>query len=93
MPTTTVASSSSSSFWEAAATPEEGHSYTEMVDLNKTFGYGKNFGVKYEVGEEIGRGHFGHTCHGKVRKGDLKDQPVAVKVISKAKVGLNSIPL
>lgn len=54
--------------------------------LDKSFGYAKNFGAKFEVGKEIGRGHFGHTCWAKGKKGELKGQPVAVKIISKAKV-------
>lgn len=54
--------------------------------LDKSFGYGKNFGAKYELGKEVGRGHFGHTCSAKGKKGDLKDQFVAVKIISKAKM-------
>ncbi len=54
--------------------------------LDKFFGYPKNFTSKYELGHEVGRGHFGHTCYAKVRKGELKGQPVAVKIISKAKV-------
>lgn len=54
--------------------------------LDKNFGYGKNFGAKYELGKEVGRGHFGHTCTAKVKKGDIKGQIVAVKIISKAKM-------
>ncbi|TKY64129.1 CDPK-related kinase 3 [Spatholobus suberectus] len=54
--------------------------------LDKSFGYSKNFGAKYEIGKEVGRGHFGHTCYAKGKKGELKDQPVAVKIISKAKM-------
>lgn len=54
--------------------------------LDKTFGYNKNLGAKYELGVEVGRGHFGHTCSARGKKGELKDQPVAVKIISKAKV-------
>ncbi|KAK6158952.1 hypothetical protein DH2020_006266 [Rehmannia glutinosa] len=53
--------------------------------LDKNFGYNKNFGAKYELGKEVGRGHFGHTCYAKGRKGELKDVPLAVKIISKAK--------
>ncbi|KAJ8573072.1 hypothetical protein K7X08_009583 [Anisodus acutangulus] len=65
--------------------PEDGT--TEMdQSLDKNFGYNKNFGAKFELGKEIGRGHFGHTCHAKGKKGDLKDLPVAVKIISKAKM-------
>lgn len=56
--------------------------------LDKSFGYQRNFGSKYELGKEIGRGHFGHTCWAKGKKGALKNQPVAVKIISKAKVPL-----
>ncbi|XWS46286.1 hypothetical protein CRYUN_Cryun14cG0052400 [Craigia yunnanensis] len=55
-------------------------------ELDKSFGYGKNFGAKYELGKEIGRGHFGHTCSAKGKKVELKDQPVAVKIISKDKM-------
>ncbi|CAI9295586.1 unnamed protein product [Lactuca saligna] len=54
--------------------------------LDKSFGYQRNFGSKYELGKEIGRGHFGHTCWAKGKKGALKNQPVAVKIISKAKM-------
>lgn len=38
------------------------------------------------LGKEIGRGHCGHTYSAIGKKGDLKDKPVAVKIISKAKV-------
>lgn len=65
--------------------PEDGATVTDQ-SLDKNFGYNKNFGAKYELGKEIGRGHFGHTCHARGRKGELKDQSVAVKIISKAKV-------
>lgn len=57
------------------------------MGLDKQFGYSKQFVVKYEIGEEIGRGHFGYTCKAKVIKGDLKGKEVAVKVIPKEKVG------
>ncbi|GKV45255.1 hypothetical protein SLEP1_g52364 [Rubroshorea leprosula] len=49
------------------------------------FGFSKHFGSKYELGEEVGRGHFGYTCSTKFKKGELKGQQVAVKVIPKAK--------
>lgn len=65
--------------------PEDGGGEAEQK-LDKSFGYGKNFGAKYELGKEVGRGHFGHTCCAKGKKGDLKDQVVAVKIISKAKM-------
>ncbi|XP_039134723.1 CDPK-related kinase 3-like isoform X2 [Dioscorea cayenensis subsp. rotundata] len=54
--------------------------------LDKSFGYGRNFGAKYELVREVGRGHFGHTCSARVRKGELKGQLVAVKIIPKAKM-------
>lgn len=54
--------------------------------LDKNFGFSKNFGSKYEVGEEVGRGHFGYTCRAKFKKGEFKGQDVAVKVIPKAKM-------
>ncbi|CAN6568386.1 unnamed protein product [Malus baccata var. baccata] len=65
--------------------PEEGGAEPEQ-SLDKSFGYGKNFGAKYELGKEVGRGHFGHTCSGRGKKGEHKDQTVAVKIISKAKM-------
>ncbi|CAH9054095.1 unnamed protein product [Cuscuta epithymum] len=54
--------------------------------LDKNFGFSKHFGTKYELGEEVGRGHFGYTCRAKFKKGELKGQDVAVKVIPKAKM-------
>lgn len=72
------------------AKPKEGGSIPEAVDnekpLDKHFGYPKNFTSKYELGHEVGRGHFGHTCYAKMRRGERKGQAVAVKIISKAKV-------
>ncbi|KAH7415601.1 hypothetical protein KP509_14G053400 [Ceratopteris richardii] len=68
----------------APSTPS--HTQDSDKSLEKTFGYSKNISVKYELGEEIGRGHFGHTCYAKVKKGELKGQSVAVKVINKAKM-------
>lgn len=54
--------------------------------LNKSFGFLKHIGHKYEIGEEVGKGHFGHTCKSRCKKGEHKGQPVAVKIISKSKV-------
>lgn len=71
---------------------EEGVGVGE-VQLDKSFGYSKNFGAKFELGREIGRGHFGHTLWAKGKKGDLKGKPVAVKVISKSKVCLYRLSL
>uniref|UniRef100_A0A1J3JTL5 non-specific serine/threonine protein kinase n=1 Tax=Noccaea caerulescens TaxID=107243 RepID=A0A1J3JTL5_NOCCA len=58
----------------------------EEVGLDKRFGFSKDFQTKMELGEEIGRGHFGYTCSAKFKKGELKDQEVAVKVIPKSKM-------
>ncbi|KAL3639671.1 cyclin-dependent serine/threonine protein kinase [Castilleja foliolosa] len=66
------------------ATIPEG-SECEIIGLDKTFGFLKNFSSCYEIGEEIGRGHFGYTCSAKGKKGGLKGQDVAVKVIPKSK--------
>lgn len=57
----------------------------ELV-LDKNFGFSKQFLAHYEMEEEVGRGHFGYTCSAKGKKGSLKGQDVAVKVIPKAKV-------
>ncbi|KAJ0249131.1 CDPK-related kinase 2 [Hirschfeldia incana] len=56
------------------------------VGLDKRFGYAKEFESRMELGEEIGRGHFGYTCSAKFKKGELKDLEVAVKVIPKSKM-------
>ncbi|XP_043716133.1 CDPK-related kinase 3-like [Telopea speciosissima] len=64
--------------------PEDGAEVERPLDKN--FGYSKNFTAKYELGKEVGRGHFGHTCSAKGKKGELKGQLVAVKIISKAKM-------
>ncbi|EPS64721.1 serine/threonine protein kinase pk23, partial [Genlisea aurea] len=59
---------------------------SEQQQLDKSFGYSKNFGAKYELGKEVGRGHFGHTCWAKCKKGEMKNHQVAVKIISKSKM-------
>ncbi|KAL5708449.1 cyclin-dependent serine/threonine protein kinase [Ranunculus cassubicifolius] len=56
------------------------------VGLDKNFGYSKQFYTKYELGDEVGRGHFGYTCSAKAKKGDLKGLEVAIKVIPKSKM-------
>lgn len=55
-------------------------------ELDKSFGYDRHFAAKYELGKEVGRGHFGHTCLARARKGDMRGQVLAVKIISKAKM-------
>ncbi|CAL5197680.1 unnamed protein product [Lathyrus oleraceus] len=60
-----------------------------VARLDKNFGFLKNFGSKYQLGEEVGRGHFGYTCSAVVKgnnKGDVKGHRVAVKVIQKVKM-------
>lgn len=58
----------------------------EELGLDKRFGFSKEFHSRVELGEEIGRGHFGYTCSAKFKKGELKGQVVAVKIIPKSKV-------
>lgn len=58
----------------------------EGVGLDKRFGFSKEFRNKYEIGEEVGRGHFGYTCLAMPKKGEFKGQQIAVKVIPKAKM-------
>lgn len=73
---------------KAAAIPEgEGEEEEAAAGgLDKSFGFSKQFTSKYEVGEEVGRGHFGYTCSARFKKGERKGQQVAVKVIPKAKM-------
>jgi hypothetical protein len=66
---------------------EEDDDNEEAVELDKRFGFSKEFTSRLEVGEEVGRGHFGYTCSAKFKKGERKGQQVAVKVIPKSKVG------
>lgn len=56
--------------------------------LNKSFGFSKHIGHKYEIGEGVGKGHFGQTCRARCKKGEFKGQQVAVKIITKSKVCL-----
>ncbi|XP_057468440.1 CDPK-related kinase 1-like [Actinidia eriantha] len=56
------------------------------LGLDKNFGFSNQFMTHYEQGEEVGRGHFGYTCSAKAKKGSLKGQDVAVKVIPKSKM-------
>uniref|UniRef100_A0A5B6Z4A6 non-specific serine/threonine protein kinase n=1 Tax=Davidia involucrata TaxID=16924 RepID=A0A5B6Z4A6_DAVIN len=71
----------------AAAIPEgEESEEGDVAGLDKSFGFSKLFTSRYEVGEEVGRGHFGYTCSATSKKGDLKGQQVAVKVIPKSKM-------
>ncbi|XP_051148666.1 CDPK-related kinase 7-like [Andrographis paniculata] len=67
------------------ATIPEG-SECEVIGLDKKFGFLKNFSSHYDLGVEVGRGHFGYTCSAKGKKGSLKGLDVAVKVIPKIKM-------
>ncbi|KAE8735943.1 CDPK-related protein kinase [Hibiscus syriacus] len=67
----------------AESTAEAGEE--EGVELDKRFGFSKELRSRLEVGEEVGRGHFGYTCSAKFKKGEFKGQHVAVKDIPKSK--------
>ncbi|KFK35999.1 hypothetical protein AALP_AA4G064700 [Arabis alpina] len=58
----------------------------EELGLDKRFGFCKEFHTRVELGEEIGRGHFGYTCSARFKKGEFKGQVVAVKIIPKSKM-------
>ncbi|KAL1534682.1 CDPK-related protein kinase-like isoform X1 [Salvia divinorum] len=58
----------------------------EEAGLNKSFGLSKKFTSKFEIGEVVGRGHFGYTCSAIAKKGDLKAHKLAVKIIPKSKM-------
>lgn len=79
-------SSSNNNENNVIAEEAEGGGGDKERELDKNFGFGKNFGAKYELGVEVGRGHFGHTCSAKIKKGELKGLAVAVKIIPKSKM-------
>ncbi|PWA94477.1 protein kinase superfamily protein [Artemisia annua] len=56
------------------------------VALDKRFGLSKRFKDRYEVGDEMGRGHFGFVVTATCKYGDHVGRKVAVKVIPKAKM-------
>ncbi|PON35854.1 Serine/threonine protein kinase [Parasponia andersonii] len=71
----------------ATAIPEEdGDEEENGVELDKRFGFSKEFTSRLEVGDEVGRGHFGYTCSARFKKGERRGQNVAVKVIPKSKM-------
>ncbi|KAJ0823965.1 putative non-specific serine/threonine protein kinase [Helianthus annuus] len=57
-----------------------------VAGLDKRFGLKKRFKDEYEVGDEVGRGHFGYTVSATCKSGDHAGEKVAVKVIPKDKV-------
>lgn len=61
------------------------------AELDKRFGFSKDLTSRLEIGEEVGRGHFGYTCSARFKKGEFKGQQVAVKVIPKSKVCQGSL--
>lgn len=69
-----------------AKIPEGDEEDEEGVELDKRFGFSKELNSRLEIGEEVGRGHFGYTCSAKYKKGEFKGQQVAVKVIPKTKM-------
>ncbi|XVF01220.1 hypothetical protein REPUB_Repub04eG0069200 [Reevesia pubescens] len=71
---------------EARIAEGEEEDEEEGVELDKRFGFSKELRSRLEVGEEVGRGHFGYTCSAKFKKGEFKGQQVAVKVIPKTKM-------
>ncbi|KAL1809904.1 hypothetical protein ACET3Z_026894 [Daucus carota] len=85
-----VTATTSSGFLEAFWARWQGSVRPVDVDggagLEKTFGFSKNFGSKYEIEDEVGRGYFSYTCKAKCKKGKFKGLDVAVKVIPKAKM-------
>ncbi|KAG6605265.1 CDPK-related kinase 5, partial [Cucurbita argyrosperma subsp. sororia] len=64
----------------------EGSEAEGITGLDKNFGFSKHVSNKYELGEEVGRGHFGYTRAARVKKGEHKGQQVAVKIIPKSKM-------
>ncbi|TQD89552.1 hypothetical protein C1H46_024887 [Malus baccata] len=69
----------------SVAIPEDGEE-EDGVELDKRFGFSKEVTSRLEVGDELGRGHFGYTCSARYKKGEFKGQQVAVKVIPKTKM-------
>ncbi|CAA6669163.1 unnamed protein product [Spirodela intermedia] len=49
------------------------------LGLDKSFGFSKNFFAKYELGEEVGRGHFGYTSSATAKKEN--EQPDLTSVV------------
>nr|CAD1821453.1 unnamed protein product [Ananas comosus var. bracteatus] len=71
----------------SAATAATAAAATEAEEaLDKNFGFGRGFAAKYELGDLVGKGHFGRTCVAVVKNGETKGQIVAVKIIPKAKM-------
>ncbi|CAA0837406.1 CDPK-related kinase 1 [Striga hermonthica] len=68
------------------ATIPEGTECESIIGLDKNFGFCRNFVGHFEMGEEVGRGHFGYTCSAKGKKGSLRGKDVAVKDIPKSKL-------
>ncbi|MFS7933403.1 putative non-specific serine/threonine protein kinase [Helianthus anomalus] len=64
-----------------------------VAGLDKRFGLKKRFKDEYEVGDEVGRGHFGYTVSATCKSGDHSGEKVAVKVIPKNKVSFIKISM
>ncbi|KAI5055705.1 hypothetical protein GOP47_0029226 [Adiantum capillus-veneris] len=73
----------------SASQVEESGSEAELSKslVRKSFGYARSFSSKYELGPEVGRGHFGYTCYASVKlNGEFQEPTVAVKIIPKAEM-------
>ncbi|KAK6136855.1 hypothetical protein DH2020_029410 [Rehmannia glutinosa] len=57
-----------------------------LTQLNKNFGFSKKFASRFDFEEEEEQGNFGYTCSAIAKKGELKGQKVAVKIIPKSKM-------
>ncbi|KAI4995839.1 hypothetical protein ZWY2020_037931 [Hordeum vulgare] len=81
--------STSTRSWHGSVKPNEAsipEGDEPELSLDKGFDFSKHFSVKYELGEEVSRSHFGYTCTAKAKKGEHKGQFFPIKVIPKAKV-------
>ncbi|MCO5601009.1 hypothetical protein L7F22_055125 [Adiantum nelumboides] len=68
---------------------EESGSEAELSKslVRKSFGYTRSFSSKYELGSEVGRGHFGYTCYASLKgNGEFQEPTVAVKIIPKTEM-------
>ncbi|MCO5566896.1 hypothetical protein L7F22_020579 [Adiantum nelumboides] len=68
---------------------EESGSKAELSKslVRKSFGYTRSFSSKYELGPEVGRGHFGYTCYASLKlNGEFQEPTVAVKIIPKTEM-------
>ncbi|KAL8060536.1 hypothetical protein ABFX02_02G031000 [Erythranthe guttata] len=67
-------------------TPSAAAAAEEKTELDKRFGFSTKFASRFKIMDEVRQGHFGYTCSAIAKKGELKAQKVAVKIIPKSKV-------